>query len=500
MNDKKHPFDESLISAYLDGELNESEQREFEAFIQNTPSLKQLVKDISTVRSMVAAASPLEKSTRSFQSAEWTASATIPNASPSEPLTAAPSTNSATTSNRNHLSLGLLASLAAVVLIFITTKWLMDKQPYSGQQIALDTNPPQSLPPAELHAESAPQKSMAASAEEPEAQLDPARGRRAAIDAPAPSIAPMVAEEMSAPQVAGAAAPPFSSEARDFLAYVEQKLNAEANIQETSRWRFISGNVGNANFQAETPDLPQGVSVDESARIIYVEPGQSEDEIILQMTAENAKAILQLANLDREPSEDLSKEPDLLAIAVPSRQGIAKPTDTKMEQDRSDRIADSRNQKTWTIDFSPQLADNIALATDKSGAMGKELVDGSSLGGGPGSGMSGLGGGYGGGYGGIPNEASERSQSKVSGSGFFSPKPSAMRAANKPDSQSANPSTAPQSSTDPTTQTQQSLKSANLATELGKERGASPESQAKEKRMRIRILIKKEPSSSGSNE
>ena len=496
MNEKKNPFDESLISAYLDGELNDSEQREVEASIQNTPSLQQLVKDISTLRSMVAAASPLEKSTRSFQSAEWTASVTNSSVSPTEPLTAAPLTNSVTTSNRNRLSLGLLASLAAVVLIFMTTKWLMDKQPYSGQQIALDTNPPQSLPPAELHAESALQNSMAASAEEPEAQSDSARGRHAAMDAPAPSIAPMVAEAMSAPQVAGAAAPPFSTEARDFLTYVEQKLNAEANIQETSRWRFINRNVGNANFQAEIPDSPQGVSVDESARNIYVEPGQSEDEIILQMTAENAKAILQLANLDREPSEDLSKEQDLLAIAVPSRQEIAKPTDTKTEQDRTDRIADTQNQKTWTIDFSPQLAANVALTPNENGVKGKELANDTVLGGGPGSSMSGLGGGYGG----IPNEASERSPSKVSGSGFFSPKPSAMRAANRPDSQSATPSTAPQPSTDQTTQTQQSLKSANQATESAHARGASPESQAKEKLMRIRILIKKEPSSSGSNE
>ena len=71
MNEQKNPFDESLVSAYLDGELSDTERFDVEAAIQNSPSLQQLVRDLSTVRSIVAAACPAEKPTRSFQSTEW---------------------------------------------------------------------------------------------------------------------------------------------------------------------------------------------------------------------------------------------------------------------------------------------------------------------------------------------------------------------------------------------------------------------------------------------
>ncbi|MFN7876237.1 MAG: anti-sigma factor family protein [Pirellula sp.] len=496
MNEQNKPFDESLISAYLDGELNDSERLEIEANIQNSPSLQQLVKDISTVRSMVAAANPSVKSTRSFQSAEWSGPITNLSVSANETLTNSPATNSNSNSNRTGLSLGLLASLAAVVLIFITTKWLVDTQPDSGQQIVMDSNAPRSFPPTDSNAQSALQSGSESTTDPVEAQAAPARGRRATMDSLAPSIAPMDAEAMSAPRVAGGRAPLLSTEAKEFLTYLEQKLNSESKTQEASRWRFITGDVGNLNFQAEKPELPQEISAEESEKNIIVGLGQSEDEIILQVTEEDAKAILQLANLDRERSEGFSKEQDLLAIAIPSRQEISQPTDTKIEHDPTEGFSDAPKQKTWTIDFSHQLSSNDASAADKNGTEGKQLATDSGPGNGFGAGMAGLGGGYGS----IPNEASGRSPSKVSDSGLFSPKANPMRAANRPDSPSANLPTAPKQSGDQTTQTQQSLKSTNLATEIADARGSDAESQAKEKLMRIRILIKKEPSSSGSNE
>lgn len=494
MSEQNKPFDESLISAYLDGELNDSERLEIEANIKNSPSLQELVKDISTVRSMVAAAIPTVKSTRSFQSAEWSGTSTNPSASANATLTNSPATNS--NSNRTRLSLGLLASLAAVVLIFITTKWLVETQPSTGLQIGMDSISPRSLPPTDSHAKSALQSSTEATTDAVEVQAAPARGRSATMDSLAPSIAPMAAEAMSASQVAGGMAPVLSAEAKEFLSYLEQKLNSGTNSQETWRWRFIAENVSDSNFQAENPDLRVEISMEESERNILVGLGQSEDEIILQVTEENAKAILQLANLDHERSEGFSKELDLLAIAIPSGQEASQSSDRKTEQAPTEGFSDTPKQKTWTIDFSPQLSSKAELAADENGNLGNELANDPGTGNGPGAGMAGVGGGYGS----ILNEASERSPGKVSGSGFFSPKPSAMRAANRPDSQSENPPTAPQPSTDQTTQTQQSLKSTNLAIDSTGSRGADTKSQAKEKLMRIRILIKKEPSSSGSNE
>ncbi|MFN7291352.1 MAG: hypothetical protein ACK5T6_12250, partial [Pirellula sp.] len=50
------------------------------------------------------------------------------------------------------------------------------------------------------------------------------------------------------------------------------------------------------------------------------------------------------------------------------------------------------------------------------------------------------------------------------------------------------------------TQTLQSAESSNRATDSASAYGASVETLGKEKLKRIRIIIKKEPSSSGSNE
>lgn len=513
MNEQKNPFDESLVSAYLDGELSDTERFDVEAAIQNSPSLQQLVRDLSTVRSIVAAACPAEKPTRSFQSTEWTVPSSTNSVSLAEAPTSGASSKLDSAATRPRLSLGLLASLAAVFLILITSMLWIDRQPNSGQQIALDSSAPRSFAPPEAQAKSALSDGMEATAENMEEQADLARSRRGPINAPELAMAPIVADTMLAPRVAGAAVPQLSSQAKDFLVYLEQKLNTAPNTQEANRWRFVTGDDPRSNIQADNSVHPQESLVEESEKSILVELGESEDEIILQVTEDNAKAILQLANQDRDQLGGFVKEQELLAIAIPSIPDVAQPTDTKMETDPTEGSPDSPRQKRWTIDFSPQLTGNIALAADENGAKGKELVGDvtpsatiSAPGAGmsaPGAGMAGPGAGMagpGGGYGGIPNESSERSLSKASGSAFFSPKANAMRAANRAESQSASLPNAPQLGAEQSTQTIQSLESTNMATGSTNSRGTNTESQGQEKLMRIRILIKKEPSSSGSNE
>jgi hypothetical protein len=513
MNEQKNPFDESLVSAYLDGELSDTERFDVEAAIQNSPSLQQLVRDLSTVRSIVAAACPAEKPARSFQSTEWTVPSSTDRVSLAEPPTNASLSKSDSASNRSRLSLGLLASLAAVVLILITSMLWIDRQPNSGQQIAMDSSAPRSFAPPEARAKSALSDRMEATAENLEEQSDLARSRHAAINAPELAMAPMVADTMLAPRVDEAAVPQLSSQAKDFLVYLEQKLNTAPTTQEANRWRFVTGDDPRSNIQADNSVHPQESLVEESEKSILVELGQSEDEIVLQVTEDNAKAILQLVDHDRDQLGDLVKKKELLAIAIPSIPEAAQPTDLKIEIDPSEGLSDLPKQKTWRIDFSPQLTGNLALAADENGAKKKELVGdvtpsapmaAPSAGmAGPGAGMAGPGAGMartGGGYGSIPNESSERSLSKASGAPVFSPKANAMRAPDRAETQSASLPTAPQLGAEQSTQTMQSLESTNMATDSINSRGANTESQGQEKLMRIRILIKKEPSSSGSNE
>ncbi len=141
MNTNNQRFDESLISAYLDGELSEQERLVVESAIQESPPLQKLVRELSTVRSLVAASSDKSASlSRSLQSSEWTSSS-APHAQLSPDRDAiVPASELSSLAKRHRVTIGILASLAAVLLIFLTNNFLIDKELAVAPQIALESN------------------------------------------------------------------------------------------------------------------------------------------------------------------------------------------------------------------------------------------------------------------------------------------------------------------------------------------------------------------------
>lgn len=62
MSPNAHPFDESLLSAYLDGELEANERAEVESALQRRPELRELLKDLKEIRAVFEQAPELESS------------------------------------------------------------------------------------------------------------------------------------------------------------------------------------------------------------------------------------------------------------------------------------------------------------------------------------------------------------------------------------------------------------------------------------------------------
>jgi hypothetical protein len=307
------------------------------------------------------------------------------------------------------------------------------------------------------------------------------------------AMAPMSAEPMIDPQMADAAVPKLSTEAKEFLAYLEQKLNSEPNALEVNRWRFTTENESKTDAIAGNSFRARENSDKEPVKDVVVELGQSKDEIILQVTEDEAKTIFKLANNERELTEVFANEQELLAIATPLSSEEKRTDNLKIANDPTDRVSEGPREKTWSIDFTLQSTTSAAFAAGGIGGDGKGSLGAAGVGS---AGISGAGGGYGS----NPNENSQRSQSKAPGATFFSPKARAMSSSERSETQPTSPVETPQLGKGQSTQTLQSAESSNRTTDSASAYGASVETLSKEKLKRIRIKIKKEPSSSGSNE
>ncbi|MFN7841332.1 MAG: anti-sigma factor family protein [Pirellula sp.] len=494
MNEHNIPFDESLISAYLDGELSDQEKHEVESAIRNSPSTQKLVRDLSAVRSMVAStALNSDKLTRSLQHPEWSAPNSNDRVTPTEVSASTPSSQSGVETNRPHISFGFLASLAAIVLILITSKLLIDAEPESGLQVVMEGNTPGSSAPASPQFKSASPNEIPDKADELGVLADSTVAQKAMSSDAAVAMAPMSAELMIDPQMAGVAVPKLSTEAKEFLAYLEQKLNSEPNTQEVNQWRFTTENESKTNAIAESTVRGRENSDRVPIKDVVVELGQSNDEIILQITEDEAKTIFKLANNERELTEVFANEQELLAIATLSTSEEKQTEDLKIAKSPAEVVPGGIREKIWSIDFAPQPTNSVALAAGGNGGFSGESLSAAGMGS---AGMSGVGGGFGS----NPNEESQRSQSKAPDAAIFSQKSRAMRSADRSETQLKSPTTASQITPGQSTQTLQSAESSNRATDSASAYGASVETLGKEKLKRIRIIIKKEPSSSGSNE
>ncbi|XZE20659.1 anti-sigma factor family protein [Pirellulaceae bacterium SH449] len=497
MKDNEIPFDESLVSAYVDGELTAEEAEVVESAIQDSPALRQLARELAAVRSLVAASAVKEVAlSRSLQSTEWSA--------PASKLSAdhVAIYNSAGDSRKHRKWLGLLASLAAVCLVFLSVRFFADGVRDGGMQIAMEPGfdaRKRSGVESEIESFSANETGGVGTSEDV---------------APSAAAAPMMAEAFSAQRNAMAnsmtnsmdasmPSEPLSQNAQDFVGFLTRKLNSNQSVengQTPLQWNILVVNSEKqpdafakeieatdrvaASSDAAEADAAVVASVAGSGspavNNILVFATDSEDEIELQLPETQFSVLL--AALEQDPA--LGNESVLVAVgSVPAEVPKSAKDETVREMVAESTIGSE--DSIWRFSRSAEVSSDTLFASGDAPQSG----------------------GYGGGYGGGDMLRSESlatgGSSRTSAPGSASPmtlKSRAMR---------SDGGTRGQVEFNDSAKTAASLGAGNGGMGagyggMGAGYGGFVPQEAPttevEKLKRIRIKIKKESTSSGSDE
>lgn len=143
MNHSNEPFDESLLSAYLDNELSDADRLLVETKLASEPSMRQMLSELADVRTWVTG-TIRETTTVTKLNGPWNASNLDPSGLPTQLPIPSPTRMPQTPQNAPWMwkNARWVGSLAALILVLLTTGylwngWGLDKQ----KRISKSTGP-----------------------------------------------------------------------------------------------------------------------------------------------------------------------------------------------------------------------------------------------------------------------------------------------------------------------------------------------------------------------
>ncbi len=143
MNHSNEPFDESLLSAYLDNELSDAERLLVETKLASEPSMRQLLSELADVRTWVTG-TIRETTTVTKRNGPWNASNLDPSGLPTQLPMPSPTPMPQTPQNVPWMwkNARWVASLAALILVLLTTGYLWNGRGIDRQnRISKSTGP-----------------------------------------------------------------------------------------------------------------------------------------------------------------------------------------------------------------------------------------------------------------------------------------------------------------------------------------------------------------------
>ena len=297
------PFDEVLLSAYLDQELEPSERLKVERELDKSPELRTLFAELSQIRNLVAACNiPLESESKTI-SGPWESNNSTKIVSP----TTLDSSHSAWTKNWPRLAslaaaITLLLGLGSIVILSTSTgRWISYQSTNEVARPELEPSPTQSAPAPSASARSLP------AARVPEA-IAPAAGSM----------------KTEAADVASADVSRFSSESTNeslvarFILYV----NSEANKRQL--------NTGNEKSPANDHQEFSGVfrvqanvpSETENGYLLFFDDTKSGKAETLARNSPSDTLEQQLAEIRDKSNQEVSENRGAVGLQGKSQSGV----------------------------------------------------------------------------------------------------------------------------------------------------------------------------------
>ena len=297
------PFDEVLLSAYLDQELEPSERLKVERELDKSPELRTLFAELSQIRNLVAACNiPLESESKII-SGPWESNNSTTIVSP----TTLDSSHSAWTKNWPRL-----ASLAAAITLLLGLGSIVILSTSTGRWISYQSTNEVARPELE------PSPTQSASAPSASARSLPAARVPEAI---APAAGSMKTE---AADVAAADVSRFSSESTNeslvarFILYV----NSEANKRQL--------NTGNEKSPANDHQELSGVfrvqanvpSETENGYLLFFDDAKSGKAETLAFSSPSDTLERQLAEIRDKSNQEVSENRGAVGLQGKSQSGV----------------------------------------------------------------------------------------------------------------------------------------------------------------------------------
>ena len=297
------PFDEVLLSAYLDQELEPSERLKVERELDKSPELRTLFAELSQIRNLVAACNiPLESESKII-SGPWESNNSTTIVSP----TTLDSSHSAWTKNWPRL-----ASLAAAITLLLVLGSIVILSTSTGRWISYQSTNEVARPELE------PSPTQSASAPSASARSLPAARVPEAI---APAAGSMKTE---AADVAAADVSRFSSESTNeslvarFILYV----NSEANKRQL--------NTGNEKSPANDHQELSGVfrvqanvpSETENGYLLFFDDAKSGKAETLAFSSPSDTLERQLAEIRDKSNQEVSENRGAVGLQGKSQSGV----------------------------------------------------------------------------------------------------------------------------------------------------------------------------------
>ena len=297
------PFDEVLLSAYLDQELEPSERLKVERELDKSPELRTLFAELSQIRNLVAACNiPLESESKTI-SGPWESNNSTTIVSP----TTLDSSHSAWTKNWPRL-----ASLAAAITLLLGLGSIVILSTSTGRWISYQSTNEVARPELE------PSPTQSASAPSASARSLPAARVPEAI---APAAGSMKTE---AADVAAADVSRFSSESTNeslvarFILYV----NSEANKRQL--------NTGNEKSPANDHQELSGVfrvqanvpSETENGYLLFFDDAKSGKAETLAFSSPSDTLERQLAEIRDKSNQEVSENRGAVGLQGKSQSGV----------------------------------------------------------------------------------------------------------------------------------------------------------------------------------
>ena len=297
------PFDEVLLSAYLDQELEPSERLKVERELDKSPELRTLFAELSQIRNLVAACNiPLESESKII-SGPWESNISTTIVSP----TTLDSSHSAWTKNWPRL-----ASLAAAITLLLVLGSIVILSTSTGRWISYQSTNEVARPELE------PSPTQSASAPSASARSLPAARVPEAI---APAAGSMKTE---AADVAAADVSRFSSESTNeslvarFILYV----NSEANKRQL--------NTGNEKSPANDHQELSGVfrvqanvpSETENGYLLFFDDAKSGKAETLAFSSPSDTLERQLAEIRDKSNQEVSENRGAVGLQGKGQSGV----------------------------------------------------------------------------------------------------------------------------------------------------------------------------------